>query len=138
MKKIERILLIDDDPIVNTRNRNLIESHGFSDNIVVKKNGQEALVYLEKECREVQNYPNLIILDLKMPGMDGFEFLVEFERVCEEVRMDTVVVILTVSRNPDDYIRLRELGNYYIFHKPLKLENLDDIYSRYFRHLDVV
>jgi DNA-binding response OmpR family regulator len=138
VKKIERVLLIDDDPIVNTRNKALLEYHGFSDTIIIKNNSQDALNYLEKECDKEKGFPNLIILDLKMPGMDGFEFLVEFEKICAKLRFDTVVVILTVSRDPDDFIKLRQLGNYYIFHKPLKLENLDDIYSRYFRHLDVV
>lgn len=130
-------LLVDDDQITNYLNKSVIEKYNFAKEIIIKTNGWDALNYLEVDCMEKKKYPNLVILDLNMPGMDGFEFLFEFERICKSVRTDTVVVVLTTSRNPDDILRLRQIGSYDILPKPLTANKLESIYIRYFKFLDM-
>jgi CheY-like chemotaxis protein len=131
--KIDRILLVDDDSISNFVSTEAIKKIGFADEIIVKTNARDALVYLEKECKTHNKYPDLILLDLKMPDMDGFEFIAEFEMACDKINQNIVVVILTSSRDGDDMVRLRRLGNYYLMSKPLTPEKLVDIHHRYFR-----
>lgn len=105
----------------------------FAEEILVMPNAAQALDYLKADCGKDKKCPDLIILDLKMPGMDGFDFLREFEKMYLGMPPDTVVVILTTSRNADDIITLRGLGNYFLISKPLTKDNLIDIHHRYFR-----
>lgn len=130
------MLLVDDDSITNFINEDLIRNMDFAGQIIVRTNAVKALEYLEEDCRQHKKYPELIILDLKMPGMDGFDFLKEFEKLCKDIKLEIVVVILTTSRSPDDIIRLRGLGNYFLISKPLTRDKLTDIHHRYFRGLD--
>src|SRR5262249_10437261 len=67
-----RVLVVDDDPDVRRHLRGLLETQGWE--VDEAGDGREAL------DRIAQNPPGLILLDLVMPGMDGFEFLVELRR----------------------------------------------------------
>jgi len=136
--KINRLLLVDDDSISNFVSQSAVEKLGFAENIIVRNNGREALAFLEKECNSFHHFPDLIFLDLKMPVMDGFEFLKQFEKLCQNLMKEIVVVILTSSRAADDVVKLRGLGNYYMMNKPLTSEKLIDIYHKYFRNREVL
>ena len=136
--KIKRILLVDDDHVSNFISKKAIEKANFADEIIVKNNGDDALVYLNKECPSLNQYPDLILLDLKMPGIDGFEFLEAFEMASKKIKHPIEVVILTSSRNPEDFMRLRKIGKYYVMNKPLTESILEDIYHRYFRNREIL
>jgi DNA-binding response OmpR family regulator len=69
-----------------------------------------------------------------MPVLDGFDFLQEFERLDQKLKDKMIIIILTAFRNPEDIIRLRKMGRYYLITKPLTLDKLVDIYHRYFRN----
>src|SRR5690606_16477417 len=122
------------DHISNFISKKAIEKADFANEIIIKTNGLEALTYLKEECLSKNKFPDLILLDLKMPGMDGFEFLEEFEMVSQKFPCAIEVVILTSSRNPDDFMKLRKLGKYYVMNKPLTESILEDIFHRYFRN----
>jgi CheY-like chemotaxis protein len=138
MLRLNKILLVDDDSISNFVAKSAIDKLKFADELIIKTDGKEGLSYLEEFCKPLNNYPDLILLDLKMPGMDGFAFLEEFELLCKKMRKEIIVVILTSSKDADDIIRLRRLGNYYLLNKPLTGEKLMDVYHRYFRDKKVL
>lgn len=73
-QKTECILLVDDDPASNYLARALIEEIDASIQVCTSRNGQEALDFLDG-CLVSGNCPDLVLLDLNMPGMDGFTFL---------------------------------------------------------------
>ena len=136
MKKLERILLVDDDRITNYVNQNLISKYDYAAEIITRNSAKDALTYLQQDCKNEEKYPQLILLDLKMPGMDGFDFLKEFENFFHDLKENIIIVILTTSQAADDVIRLRELGNYFLINKPLTGDKLFDIHHRFFRFMN--
>jgi len=127
VKKIEKILLIEDDRITNFLNEKIIHSMEIADEIVAIMNGREALTYL----KETEELPSLIILDISMPIVDGYKFLEQFQKL-DIHKKKTLIVILTSSDDLDDMIRLKYLKKYDYFTKPLTVEKMQYIYEKYF------
>lgn len=76
--------------------------------------------------------PELLLVDLNMPGMDGWEFLVQYNNITENVAQKPIVVILTTSENEDDAERAEKLP--YVdgyFTKPLSADALKEILDTY-------
>ncbi|MFN3405728.1 MAG: response regulator [Cytophagaceae bacterium] len=120
-QKYSKVLLVDDDNINNFINVRLIKRVGVSDNVVITNNGQEAIDYLQKINEEK---PDLILLDINMPVMDGFEFLKEFEQ-SKTADYNPLIIVLTTSSNLSDLEKVKgsSLAAGYI-NKPLTEENL--------------
>jgi PAS domain S-box-containing protein len=92
-----RVLVVDDDPNLRRRLRGLLEKDGWA--VDEAADGREALDRLAAR-------PSLVLLDLLMPVVDGFEFLAEF-RQREEVRSVPVIVLTAKDLTPADHDRLR-------------------------------
>jgi CheY-like chemotaxis protein len=122
-KKFNKVLLVDDDKINNFINIRLIRRIGLSDDIIVTNNGQEAISYLQ-QC-EKDEWPALILLDINMPVMDGFEFLEEFEKLDFNAGEKPMIVVLTTSTNMHDIQKVESspIAAGYI-NKPLTEDNL--------------
>jgi len=93
--------------------------------------GQEALDYLAGQPpyddRDAHPYPSLILLDLMMPRVDGFEVLARLQGPEWERRVP--IVVLTTSLNPVDEARARALGADDFFTKPAGLDALNSLLS---------
>jgi CheY-like chemotaxis protein len=129
---IEKVLIVDDDADSNSLCEKIIKKLGFADEIIIKENSQEGINYLKSECEKDQICPSLVLLDLSMHVKDGFDFLEEFEKL--PFKENIVIVILTAATNPEDILKLRKAGRYYLILKPMTLDKLLDIYHRYFRN----
>ena len=106
-KKLNRVLLVDDDDDANHIQERLIRKHGFAENIDKVWNGVEALEYLNNCIKGKQPLPEIIFLDLNMPKMDGWAFLDKYNQLSDEVKKKIELIILTSSINPDDAERAR-------------------------------
>lgn len=71
MKKLNCVLLVDDDITTNFLNESLIEEMDIAKQIMVAQNGKEALELIERYFNEESSCPQLILLDINMPVMDG-------------------------------------------------------------------
>lgn len=101
--KSPRILLVDDDPITNMIHTKLISRESGSE-IGACTDGQAALNYLvDRMSASPEKLPNVLLLDINMPVMDGWEFLEEFEKLPDKVKNGCRVVMLTSSIDRDDY-----------------------------------
>src|SRR4051794_9047481 len=112
-KKLNCILLIDDDEPTNFLNKITVEQAGCSQHVQVVQSGQEALDYLQRKGRYAAGttnpYPDLIFLDINMPSMDGWEFLARYRELPPEQRAGIILIMLTTSLNPDDELRTKAI-----------------------------
>ena len=133
MKKLDTILLIDDDAATNYLHQMLIEESNCANKVSVAKNGKEALNYLSSDDKEAQPKPDLIFLDINMPVMNGWEFLDQYVDLPDQDKGKIVIVMLTTSLNPDDRKMAEKYSAIKKFQsKPLNVENLEQIISDYF------
>jgi CheY-like chemotaxis protein len=113
------VMLIDDNELDITVNKKLIESENFSNHIITHTTAQSALDYLRKSANTTE-IPNVIFLDIMMPGMDGFGFLDEFGRLDESIRKKAHIVMLSTSESFKDLNRANQNPHVYKFlNKPL-------------------
>jgi CheY-like chemotaxis protein len=130
--KLKRILLIDDDSITNFLHQSLLETAEIADDIMVAETVPEALNVL-KEIENETSFPQLIFVDLNMPGLSGWDFIREYSRLKEDKDFKSVVVVLTTSINPDDKRRAETFSEVTEFRrKPLTLGMVDEIKHQYF------
>lgn len=125
MKRLNCVLLVDDDQVNNFLTERLLKRIGVSEKIKTSSNGEEALLYLAKNCCSFEDgYPDLILLDNSMPEMNGVEFMESFNSINFNSNSKVKVVVLTASENPSDRERLERLGVDSYLIKPLTEEKL--------------
>lgn len=138
MKKLNSILLVDDDNIANAYNKMVIGSLGITGHINIVGDGREALDYIACRGKYADSdrpwqSPELIFLDINMPGMNGFEFLEAYNDFSQNREKDPVIVMLTTSFMEKDRARadffdiVKDFTN-----KPLQEEYLLRLIDRYF------
>jgi len=102
---IKAILSIEDDRGTQLLNKIYLKESGFCNNMLEAWNGREALKFferLEKGEELIENKPELILLDINMPLMGGWEFLDQFELLFPQYAQGMKIFILSSSINPDD------------------------------------
>ncbi|MBX9852250.1 MAG: response regulator [Cytophagaceae bacterium] len=118
MKAFDSMMLIDDDRINNFINLKLLRKLKVADHVSAAINGEQALCALKDLADKGDNCPDLILLDIKMPVMDGFQFIREFQKINFPNKNEVKIVVLTTSQNQRDVITINSLGYNYI-NKPL-------------------
>ncbi len=97
---------------------------GDSDTLAVARDGEEAMAMIEQRA---DRPPRLILLDLKLPGMSGFDVLQAVRSHASEHVRRTPVVVLTTSRATADVRRAYDLGANAFLRKPLELPDFIDL-----------
>src|SRR5687768_16318613 len=99
-KTVKCIMLIDDNKVDNFFHQRVIKKYDDTINVIMKESGQEALDYLNDSDRE--HDPDIIFLDINMPGMNGWEFIEDYKKLDPSLHKSNIVVMLTTSGNPDE------------------------------------
>ena len=115
---------IDDNDIDLFVQKRFLEINHFARQIITFRSPLDALDYFES----AKELPEIILLDLNMPVMDGFEFLDKYLQLPEKITSQSKVVVLTSSSSGSD----RERASTYpcvigFISKPMELKNLDDL-----------
>eukprot|EP00746_Dinoflagellata_sp_MGD_P015815 gnl/MRDRNA2_/MRDRNA2_135348_c0_seq1.p2 gnl/MRDRNA2_/MRDRNA2_135348_c0~~gnl/MRDRNA2_/MRDRNA2_135348_c0_seq1.p2 ORF type:complete len:139 (+),score=8.40 gnl/MRDRNA2_/MRDRNA2_135348_c0_seq1:1464-1880(+) len=126
-KKIGCILLVDDDMTSNFYNKSVIQQLNIAEKVEVAWNGKEAMEFLENPENE---NPELILLDINMPVMDGFEFVKALDINTTIDKSGIKIVMLTTSQHEKDVDKFKKYGlvSQYIS-KPIEREHLLSLVS---------
>ena len=123
MAELKRILLAEDNPKDVELTLTAIDEHNLANEVVVVNDGAEALDYLYRRGKfalRADNDPAVVLLDLKMPKVDGLEVL---RTIKKDDKLKTIpLVILTSSREEKDLVESYKLGvNAYVV-KPVNFQ----------------
>lgn len=121
---MKNILLVDDDDIFNFLNTKLLETSGVASEIHTANNGQQAIDLLNNYFSGTASLPDVILLDLNMPVMDGFGFLQAFKRLNLPRKERVSIIIVTSSEDANDMARARDMGVTTYLTKPVSRERL--------------
>lgn len=135
MQKLNKVLLIDDSEATNYMNQYFFTKLDACEEIVVCQNGQDGLDYLSAipEEKWATDIPELIMLDIKMPVMDGFQFLDRYEQFPAEMRNSVITVLLTTSMSIPDRVKASNYESVKSFlNKPLTVNQLKEMLENLF------
>jgi CheY-like chemotaxis protein len=128
MEKVINLLLVEDDTLDVMDAKRTLDKMGVLHIMHVAKNGEEALQHLQKIDKESPELrPDVILLDLNMPKMNGLEFLTKLRSTPEWKNIK--VFVLTTSEEKEDKAETKKLGVSGYIVKPLKLNNPSSIDS---------
>lgn len=132
-RKLKSILLIEDDPATNFLHARAIRSEDCAENIITAEHGEAALKLLIGLIARNEPAPELLLLDINMPVMNGWEFLTAYAQLPEDFREGTRIIMLTTSMNPDDEVRAGSTPGINGFKlKPLDKAMLHEILEKHF------
>jgi CheY-like chemotaxis protein len=120
MARIERIMLVDDNEADNVYHELVLRAAGFQGELWIHETGESALEQLRGDRMPT---PCLILLDINMPGMNGFEFAAAAAPLLQR-HPALIVVMLTSSSSPEDRSRatgMEQISSYLI--KPLTVSS---------------
>ncbi len=126
---VKTACIIDDDDIYIFGIKKLLQIRNLCENIIIFNNGKDAIDHFHSHSEEL---PNVILLDINMPVMNGWEFLNEYAKLDTQLKKNTILYMVSSSINPQDIERAAkepEVHQYLI--KPINLNALTQIFQSY-------
>lgn len=128
MRKINSLFVIDDDKIYHFLLKNLFKQNGIDVQSTFFCNGQDAIDHIVHNGKDA--LPDLILLDVNMPIMNGWQFLEEFLKVSKEIDKMPDIYMISSSNNEVDINKAKEFNgavkDYFL--KPICKEDLQKIF----------
>ncbi|NHN24690.1 response regulator [Flavobacterium jejuense] len=131
MKHVKNLTLIDDDDVFVFLTKKTIEKTNLVSLIRVFGNGVDALNFLKENKNNFDVLPEIILLDLSMPIMNGWQFLEEYTKLNPKMGKNITIYICSSSISQDDITRaksINEVTDYLI--KPISKDKLIDLIEK--------
>lgn len=107
-KKLDTVFLADDDDIMKYSLQRMISTTGLVHKVETFPNGRPVLEYLQKYANEPDLLPGLLLLDLDMPIMNGWQFLEAFKQIAPVLARQIPVYVITANRNTEAIEKLKQ------------------------------
>ena len=124
--------IIDDDDVYINLISKIIDLKNLSENLLIFKNGEEALNYFKAIIENLSDntFPEIILLDLNMPVMDGWNFLKEFTKIQNPNTFGTPLYIVSSSINQEEIQKAKsfELVTDYLI-KPINIGKFEELFN---------
>ncbi|KGO89396.1 response regulator [Flavobacterium suncheonense] len=123
---MKNILIIDDSVFDRLIASEVIKSSLFNPNVVALESAEEGLAYISERIDVPSELPDIILLDIIMPKVDGFEFLNRYEKLIDSVAVPTKIHILSSTVDPNDFSKaLKSKHVQDCIEKPLTRESVE-------------
>ncbi|MBB6501317.1 response regulator [Pedobacter cryoconitis] len=122
------LLVIDDDDINIFIIKKIVEKTGYEAKMVAQTNGQLAIDYLKELIDTNQLLPHLILIDINMPVLNGWEFLEAYEKLGIETEIDMYMLSSSVYENDIEKAKTYKTVKGFIS-KPLSIERLIELFE---------
>lgn len=110
MKMIDTLCIIDDDGMFQMLTRIIVEKTQRVQKIKIFSNGKEAINFLNSVHDQPDKLPEIILLDLNMPIMDGWGFLEEYLLLKPRIGKEILIYVVSSSIDPEDIERARKIS----------------------------
>ncbi|OGX82744.1 response regulator [Hymenobacter coccineus] len=127
---LNHIVLVDDNETTSFLNNRLLGRLAVAEQVTTYTRADEAFAKLWSDGAPA---PDLVFVDLKMPGVSGFEFLKMYSKLPETVQNKTVLAVLTTSMHQADTARVAEYPNVEYLTKPLTEEKMQKLLDKRFQ-----
>lgn len=128
MNSVFNICVVDDDDIYQFTTTKTLESLDIEKSIDVFSDGEEALDFILNNINEVDKLPDVILLDINMPIMDGFQFMDEYDKIKSKLAKNITIFMVSSSVDPVDMDRAKNINaiSDYLL-KPIKSDDLKEL-----------
>ncbi|HAH50885.1 MAG TPA: response regulator [Balneola sp.] len=132
MSKTKSVCIIDDDKVYTFGVKKIIKSHLPENDVITYENGKKALEGIKEMIDSGSELPDLILLDIDMPEMNGWDFLKEFDKIRSTVEKNIEIFVISsrVNTNTEDLYKIEwdEKVSDFI-KKPVQVEALKKLLS---------
>jgi CheY-like chemotaxis protein len=135
---IKKFTLIDDDEIFVLLTSKFIEGTGLVEHIQTFDNGLDAIEFFSKNWQTASEIPEIMLVDLSMPILDGWQFIEEFAAIKKNINKRIDIYVCTSSISPNDVERAKNISDIVDFLiKPISKEKLAEIATVYLENKTV-
>ncbi|MBQ19363.1 MAG: hypothetical protein CMD31_01280 [Flavobacteriales bacterium] len=128
--KFNSILVIDDSKYDLFIATEILNDYCDVKEVVCVDSGQKGLAYLQSKENKISELPEIIFLDIKMPLMDGFDFLNLYNQLSDKIKNYCKIYMLSSSLDPTDIVRAKNNKDVIDFiEKPLSEEQIGKLFN---------
>jgi CheY-like chemotaxis protein len=126
--KYDKVMVVDDSDTDLYVAEHYLKKYFVAAHVISAESATAGLEYLSQYANSSDQLPSIIFLDIRMPVMDGFDFLNEYEKLPVTVHKHCTVIMLSSSADPRDHQRIKE--NPFVkkfINKPLNKEKVQEL-----------
>jgi CheY-like chemotaxis protein len=132
MKNALKFLMIDDNQIEHLIVQRMIDKFKIFPETIHSTNARLTMDFFEEHYRDPDELPDVIFLDLNMPGYNGWDFLISLSKFYHLIKKNIDIYVLSSSISPDDRLLPQRYGFVKAFlSKPIKMETLLNLSTLY-------
>ncbi|OQD41565.1 response regulator [Croceivirga radicis] len=103
--------IIDDDTIYQFTMKAILTKMACFKEIYIFNDGEEAIDYLSSHAQEPEKIPDLVLLDIDMPVLDGFQFMEQYEILLPQLKKTATIYMSSSSLDPKDIVKANKIEN---------------------------